>query len=147
MISYEEEIKNKGVTAFVPKGFSMWPFIKSGKSSCVVIKNTQRLSVFDVALYKKDSVYVLHRVVKVKEDGYIFMGDSQNTTEFVSEENVIGVMDGFFVGKKYIKSDDRRYNKKVRFWYKSKLIKKIMLKLYAIKTKIKTKLKKEKKND
>ncbi len=47
----------------------------------------------DVILYRRGDAYVLHRVVKVRPDGYVAAGDNNAFLDpFVSEEQVLGVM-------------------------------------------------------
>ena len=78
-------------------GVSMRPMIISGRDVIVVEKKTQRLKPLDVALYvRKDKDYVLHRVLKVTEKGYIIRGDNCYYDEKVKEEDVIGVLTQYF---------------------------------------------------
>ena len=50
--------------------------------------------------------------------------------EKILEDEVFGVLDGMFKGKKYISVKDRKYKKKVENWYKHKLIRKIRLRFF-----------------
>ena len=115
---YKSELLKKGVIAFVPRGESMWPMLKNRKQSVIVKVKTERLKPFDVALYQRQSgVNVLHRVIKVTEDGYVMCGDSQTTPEKVEESAVYGVMEGFYRGKTYISAIDGAYCATVQKWY------------------------------
>lgn len=144
-VDYEKILSEKGVVAFVPSGNSMWPTLKGGKQSVVVKAKEKRLSYYDVALYvRADGVNVLHRVVEVKDDGYVMRGDSQDLLETVKEEQVIGVMAGFYRGQRYIDANDARYLNQVERWFRKKLLRKIRLKLFYTKQRIKNKIKKGK---
>lgn len=111
---YITELKKTGVIAFVPGGNSMWPTLKNRKQSVIVKLKQERLKEKDVALYLRDSgTNVLHRVIKVVEDGYIMCGDSQFITEHVKEEQVFGVMIGFYRGKRYIDVTEKAYLEEV----------------------------------
>lgn len=137
--SYQTELEKNGVIAFVPSGNSMWPTLKNHKQSVFVKKKEQKLKKYDVALYmRSNGIYVLHRVMMPTDYGYIICGDSQFSLEKVKEEQVFGVMTEFYKGKKLISADDEKYKRKVENWYKHKKIRKIRLKLFYIRVKIKS---------
>lgn len=139
---YKGEIEKNGVVAFVPGGNSMWPTLKNEKQSVIIVKPDGRLKEKDVALYLRDNgLYVLHRVMEVKDGGYVFMGDSQFVTEFVKDGNIVGVMTGFYRGKKYIDVGDPKYIKEVDDWFRRKKRRKIKLAFFRFRVKVANKLK------
>lgn len=139
---YKKELEKNNIIAFVPKGNSMWPTLKNKKQSVVVKAKTERLKKFDVALYVRgQNMFVLHRVMEVLPDGYIICGDSQFDLEKVLEDQIFGVMIGFYRGKKYIDCQDKKYVKKIEKWYKRKLYRKIRIKLFYFVIIIKSKIK------
>ncbi len=141
-LDYRTELKKNNITAFVPKGNSMWPTLKNKKQSVVVQAKKGRLKEFDVALYVRgQNFFVLHRVMKVLPDGYIFCGDSQFDLEKVLEEQIFGVMIGFYRGNKYIDCQDEKYIAKVKKWYKRKGYRKLRIKFFYFIEGIKGKLK------
>ena len=103
-------------------GVSMRPMIISGRDVVVVEKKKERLKPFDVALYmRNDKDYILHRVLKVTENGYIIRGDNCYKDEIVKEEDVIGVLTQYFKKERPIFMDDKKYLRYVKrrlFWYK-----------------------------
>ena len=108
-------IKEKGSCSFVPSGNSMWPTLKNRGQSVIIGRKEERLKPFDVALFTREKGnYVLHRIMKVVSDGYVFCGDSQFCCEHVSEDKVFGVMLGFYRKGKYISCDDEDYKKEVQ---------------------------------
>lgn len=136
-----QDLQQKGVTAFVPIGNSMWPILKSKSQTVIVKKKNERLRVFDVALYKnRDGKNVLHRVIKVTDSGYVTCGDSQLIQENVPEEAVVGVMNGFYKGKKFISATDQRYIKKVAKWYKDENKRRKKINLFYFWQKLKWKI-------
>ncbi len=146
--NYKTELEKNKIIAFVPGGNSMWPTLKHRGQSVIVELKTDRLKRFDVALYQRDSgVFVLHRVMEVKDGGYIICGDSQFTLEPVREEQVFGVMSGFYRKDKYIEVTDEKYKKEVERWYKRKTYRKLRLKLFYLTNAVKRKLKKIFKKD
>ena len=117
---YKAQLEKNEVIAFVPGGNSMWPTLKHKGQSVIVKKKTERLNKFDVALYlRKNGAYVLHRVMEQTESGYVMCGDSQFALERVDEEQVFGVMVGFYRGKKYVECNDEKYVREVERWYKN----------------------------
>lgn len=128
---YAEELSKNGAIAFVPSGVSMWPTLKNRGQSVIVAAKKARLKRYDVALYfRAGKKYVLHRVMERTDDGYVICGDSQFALEHVKEEQVIGVMEGFYRGKKFISADDAKYKKEVENWYGRKTRRKIKLKIF-----------------
>lgn len=114
---YKEKLSKYGILGFVTYGNSMWPFIKNKKTSVVVLKKEGRLSVYDIAFYQRENGdYVLHRVLEVLSDGYTVRGDSQKETEFVPEERTIGIVSGYYAGRKYVDCSDTVYIDKIRAW-------------------------------
>lgn len=71
-----------------PKGTSMLPFLKEGRDSVLVVPDMPKK--YDIALYEKNGVYVLHRVLEVTPEGYITCGDNSCVHEKVEKSKVIG---------------------------------------------------------
>ena len=136
--NYKEQLNQKGTIAIIPGGNSMWPTLKHHGQAVIIKQKTQRLKKYDVALFTRlDGKYVLHRVIEVLDDGYVFGGDSLLYTEKVLEEQVFGVMIGFYDKQNYVEVDDEKYIKRVEKWYKSKKLRYIRLKLFYLTNKIK----------
>lgn len=135
--SYKLQLQKSEEIAFVPRGDSMWPFIKNKGQTVVIRKKTNRLNKFDVGFYEsEDGFAVLHRVLEVLVDGYIFCGDSQFNPEFVAEDKVFGVMKGQYKKAKFIENTDKKLLKKVQKWYKCKFIRKVKVRLFYLLKKV-----------
>ncbi len=140
VFDYKSELEKNNVIAFVPRGNSMWPTLKNNGQSVIVEKKKERLNPLDVAFYQRaDGAFVLHRVMEVKEDGYVICGDSQYTLEKVQEEQVFGKMLGFYRKDNYVEVTDPNYILKVKKWYKRKLLRKIRLKFFYLRLRLKRK--------
>ncbi len=140
--AYKSEVERLGVIAFVPNGVSMWPMLKNHGQSVVVEKKTSRLKKYDVAFYTRESgACVLHRVMEVTDDGYVMCGDSQFLLEKIKEEQVFGVMTGFYEKDEYVSANSEKYLKKVEKYYKRKLLRKIRVKSFMFVWRVKNKLK------
>lgn len=127
-LNYKTEIEKNGVITFVPTGNSMLPFIKNHKYTVIAVKKTERLKPLDVALYTVGDKYVLHRVLAVKEGYYIICGDNRPEYEKVNEDDVFGVITGYYKGKKYVDCNDPAYIKKIKKWYKNEKTRKRKIK-------------------
>ncbi|PWM74575.1 MAG: hypothetical protein DBX59_03340 [Bacillota bacterium] len=128
---YESALKRDGMLVFVPGGNSMWPTLKHEGQSVVVLPKTDKLRLYDVPLYKRENgQYVLHRVVGFAEGGYLVCGDSQFNEEVVAEEQIVGVMNGFYRGKKFISADEKKSRRAALFLRRHRFIKRVAVKLY-----------------
>ncbi len=146
-LKIEEVIAKQGYYAGPTVGVSMRPMLKEGRDTIVVCAKTEKLKPLDVALYHRGDAYVLHRVLRPTESGYIIRGDNCYSDENVPESAVFGVLTEFFrrdehfycTDKKYLKYAQRRVKTYpirrffVRLWAYSKAIVKRVLKIFGIK--------------
>lgn len=113
-LTKREFLDQEGVLLSSTKGNSMNPFLKEGDVA-VIEKKRGRLSLSDVALYAREEKLLLHRVVKVTEEGYLIRGDNAFIDECVEEKDVLGVMiERIREEKRLFPSDDqwKRYAKR-----------------------------------
>lgn len=128
-LTYEQVIERDSKYVASPIGTSMLPLLRQQSDTVLIEKPNGRLKKHDVALYKRKSgEYVLHRVMKVRESDYVFCGDNQSVFEHgVKDENVIGVMTGFWRGEKFVPVTNRGYIFYTRVWCFSKITRKLFL--------------------
>ena len=119
MIRFEDELAKSGKLVYTTVGVSMRPLIKQDRDISIIGKPNGRLKKYDVALYKRpNGQYVLHRVVKVLEDGYVILGDNCLRKEKnIKEEQIIGVLTSLVRGGKEIDLNICGYKFYSRFWY------------------------------
>lgn len=101
--STAEALSENKEVAVVVNGISMLPMLRGGKDTAVIERVERPLKVGDVPLYrvKNSDKFVLHRIIKTTDNGYIIRGDNVYHTERVKDEDIIGVLKGFFRGGKY----------------------------------------------
>ena len=90
----------------------MMPMIRSGVDTVVLKKPKGKIKKYDCVLYyrKSSGKYVLHRVIKVKDENLVICGDNQWQKEYgIKEEDIIAVLDGFYKKEKYITIDKFSY--------------------------------------
>ncbi|MBO5076306.1 MAG: hypothetical protein J5584_01755 [Clostridia bacterium] len=96
--SIEEYLAENGSLTYSNVGVSMMPMLKQGRDLFTVRKKgAERARKYDVVLFKRPpDKYVLHRVVKVRPEGYDILGDNCAARERnVPEERVLGVLTSF----------------------------------------------------
>ena len=139
--TYREIIEKQGFYIATPVGSSMLPLIRERIDTVRLEKPNGRCKKYDVIMYqRRNGIYVLHRIIAVKDDSYVLCGDNQSFLEHgVTDDMIIGVMTGFyredlFVGidnPKYIKYYKRRVaTRRIRFIKDSfkKIVKKMLKK-------------------
>ena len=91
--TFEEVLAEKGTLIYTNVGDSMYPLIKP--RDLLVIKRPEHpLKRLDIPLYKRDNgQYVLHRIIKVRENDYLICGDNRVGIESgITDKHIIGVL-------------------------------------------------------
>lgn len=115
--TFEEILERYGKLVYKTKGISMLPMLRQNRDLVIIEKPHGRLKKYDVALYKRGSKYVLHRVIKVREKDYIIRGDNTYQPEYgISDRNIIGVLTGFVRDGKETDTANKKYLIYVHFW-------------------------------
>lgn len=91
--TFEELLNDQGYIIYTNVGDSMLPLLRQQKDIIEIKKKEGRVKKYEVALYKVDGGYVLHRCVSVEESGYVFAGDHNTYKEYgITDDMVLGVM-------------------------------------------------------
>ena len=117
--TFENEINRSGKLVYTNVGDSMKPLIRQGKDLLIIEKADGRLKKYDVPLYRRDSgQYVLHRILKVRENDYIICGDNRWQKEYgVTDRHIIGVLTSVVRnGNHAISVSSLRYRIYVHIW-------------------------------
>ena len=103
----KEQLDSGGSTSFTIKGISMTPMLKNGVDSVRLIKPVFPLKKYQLPLYRrKDGSFILHRIVKVTENGYVCRGDHQFIDEkYVTDDMVVAVTEAYTHNGKWISFD------------------------------------------
>lgn len=126
-----EVVESGGSMKMYPKGISMLPMIRQGKDGVILSPKTERLKKYDIPLYvRDDGAYVLHRVVKVTDDGYTCVGDNQIGVERgVKHESVIAVVSAFTRNDKLYKTTELSYKLYCRVWHVTRPLRRVWRKV------------------
>ena len=113
----EDVLDENGIFVSTTVGMSMYPMLRNRRDTIVIERYEGRLNKYDVPLYKSDSRYVLHRIVEVRPDSYVIRGDNCYVNEYgITDEQILGVLTGFYRGKKKIHMQGWKYRAYVRLW-------------------------------
>ncbi len=114
----EKELEQNGVYASNTLGTSMEPLFKTHRDMVIIKSPAAELKKYDVALYKdKYGRYVLHRVIRVKEEVYIIRGDNTFVNETVPKTAVLGVLTAYRNKNKRHTVEDASFKIYSRFWH------------------------------
>ncbi len=116
--SVEQALKTQDTVAFLTSGASMRPLLRTHKDIVVISKPVHPLKIGEVPLYKKRGIekLILHRIINILNDGtYVIRGDNTYHKEYVSEDDVVGVMIALYRNGKYINCNtSKKYKAYVR---------------------------------
>lgn len=99
------------------RGVSMLPMLRQGIDSVELAPLPVRLKKYDLPVYQYPSgKYVMHRVVAVKEDHYLCLGDNTYQYEHITHKQMLGVVSAFKRGQKRIEVDSLGYRIYSRLW-------------------------------
>ena len=115
-----EELEKTGRLIYTNHGTSMMPLIKQGRDLVVIVKPEGRLKKYDVPLYRVGDShrYILHRIIKVRENDYVIRGDNCTDKEYgTGDKDIIGVLSKVIRKGKEISVEDTGYKIYSRFWH------------------------------
>ena len=107
-LRFEEYLERYGSLTYHNKGTSMLPMLVQDRDLFTVVpKGPERCRKYDVILYNdKKGRYILHRVVKVRRDDYVVLGDNTYKKEYRKDSDILGVMTSFeHNGREYSVND------------------------------------------
>ena len=115
----EEKLKNDEEVSSLTVGISMEPMLRQHRDIVIIKRIDRKLKKNDVPLYKRPGrdKLVLHRILKVTENGYVIRGDNLYIKEYdVKDGDIIGVLKAFYRdGKYYDCEKSRKYKTYVFF--------------------------------
>ena len=96
--NFEDYLDRFGTLTYTNVGTSMMPLLRQGKDLFILKKRgPERLEVGDVVLYRRPpDKYVLHRIVEVRPEDYVILGDNCAAREYgIRDEDILAVMTGY----------------------------------------------------
>lgn len=116
--SFEEQLKKTGTLVYYNVGDSMMPLLKENRDLMVLSVPNRPIRKYDAILYKRDSgQYVMHRVIEIREDGYVLCGDNRYYKEYgVKDEQVLAILTSVLRKGKAVSVDSTQYKIYVHLW-------------------------------
>lgn len=116
--SFEEMLEEQSNIVYTNIGESMLPLLRQKKDIVEIRKKESgRCGKYDMVLYKRNSQYILHRILKVLPDGYVIAGDHNMFLEYdITDEQILGVVTRIVRDGKNISMTDKRYLLYVHLW-------------------------------
>lgn len=108
------------------KGTSMWPFFKDGQTD-VTLTKSDTYKKNDICLFTYQDTFIIHRLIKIKDNKYIFKGDGLTTKEVVNKKSIIAKV-SHYQTKKLIDVTKKSYRCRV-FLYRL-LPRRLILKVF-----------------
>ena len=116
--TFEELLSDRGYIIYTNTGTSMMPLLREHKDIIEIRpKGDSKCKKYDVVLYKRREIYILHRILRVLPNGYIIAGDNNTFLEYdITDEQIIGKMARLFRDGKEIRMTDIKYRLYVHIW-------------------------------
>ena len=116
--TYEEQLNKYGTIIYTNVGRSMMPLLREHRDIMIIKARPEgRLKKYDAVLYKRGDHYILHRILSVRNDGYVICGDHNYRREYdITDPDIIGVLTGVIRDGKEIPVTDKRYRWYVYIW-------------------------------
>ena len=114
-------------------GESMYPMLHD-RADSVVLARADRIKKWDLPLYRRDDgSYVLHRIMKVRNDCYDMCGDNQCVIEKgIRRDQIVAVAVEFYRNGKCISCDNLIYRFLAAVWAIMRPIRPLVLRLYVL---------------
>lgn len=112
-IGLVEALETKGEAMTLTAGISMRPMLRQGRDIVIIEPVRRKLKKNDVPVYKRPThdKFVMHRILKVTDNGYIIRGDNLYHKEYdIKDEHIVGVLKAFYrEGKYYDCATSKKY--------------------------------------
>ena len=128
-----ELVKEGKEVSMLIAGSSMAPFLVHRRDYIYFKKPERNLRKGDMVFFERDSgQYVMHRIWKVKPDGYYIVGDAQTEIEGpVREEQIFAIITKVRRKNQWIAPGDFWWEFFEHIWIRMIPVRRIVMKLYA----------------
>lgn len=90
------QLEKGGKANLTVTGSSMLPMLRENWDSVILAPACRELKPGDIALYQNENgSYILHRVIRVRKESYLFCGDNQAQTEEVPKDRVLALVSAY----------------------------------------------------
>ena len=120
------------------EGGSMAPFITGGRDMVEIMAPGPSLKRGDIVLIRRSGgKYVLHRLYKIKEDGYYILGDGEDFVEGPFSSDQIVAKSRYYY-KKGKRKDNDSLDMKIKYtiWFWLRPVRGILIRLNNVKRRV-----------
>lgn len=116
--TFEEVLEKDGKLVYRCRGTSMMPMLRQHRDLVVIRPDPQKdYGKYDVVLYRRGEKYILHRILKAKENGYVICGDHNwNLERDITNDQILGRLTSFVRDGREIRVEDVSYRIYVHLW-------------------------------
>ena len=120
--NFEQALSGCGEYVTQVSGVSMYPMLRYRRDPVLIHPVQGELKRYDVAVYNRGDGYVIHRILDVRPDIYVFRGDNCLSKEAVPKSLVVGVVVGFWrvprsgAQGRFVSVENRCYRTYSRLW-------------------------------
>ena len=131
LVSEISRLVNEGAhVTFVPKGVSMYPFIRGERDSVVLIKD-DNISTLDIVLAKVGNIFVIHRIIAIDGDKVTLMGDGNlSGTEHCLKSDILAKVITIIKDGKQLDCTGKNHKRKALLWQKLLPVRRYLLGIY-----------------
>ena len=99
------------------RGVSMLPLLRQGIDAVEIAPLPENLSKYDLPVYRYPSgKYVMHRIVAVKDDHCLCLGDNTYEYEKITRDMMLGIVSAIRRGEKRVEATSPAYQLYCRIW-------------------------------
>lgn len=131
-LNFEQYLDENDSLIYSNVGVSMLPLLRQGKDLFILTKKkrSKRCKIGDVVLYRKNNRYILHRIIDVRKDDYVILGDNCIEKEYgIKDVDILAIMTGFIRNGKKYSVNDFAYQAYSFIWLKTTSIRILLKKL------------------
>lgn len=111
------QLENGGRARLTVTGRSMLPLLRAYRDTVELVPVSGRQEKGRIILYRRENgQFVLHRIVRLTEDGYICCGDNEAVREPVAQKQLLAVTDALIRKGKRITMDACSYRLYTALW-------------------------------
>ena len=110
MNGIEETLKTEKIFIGKTEGDSMYPMLKEGRDTVIIVPPVFPLKKYDVPVYRRGDHYTMHRIVRINKKGYVICGDNRTHLERdITDKDIVGVLTAFYHNGQYVECTDKKY--------------------------------------
>lgn len=108
------------------RGVSMMPILRQGKDTVELSPLPEKLKKYDLPVYlRPNGKLVMHRVVAVKEDHYICLGDNTEDFEKIDPSQMVALVSAINRGGRRIETSNPMYRLYCCLWRPTRPLRKL----------------------